>query len=122
MFISCHFPANTDVFILYDKDDFDVEKLGLNLEDVQVLEPTEIMSKYDELPILNLNDFLLRTLRPKERTTTHVLAELGIETLYHLVSNKILIDKKESKFSSSQRRMILKRYNEILSLTNKKDE
>ena len=105
MFISCHFPDNTDIFILYDKDDFDVEKLGLNLEDVQVLEPTEIMSKYDELPILNLNDFLLRTLRSRERTT-----------------NKILIDKKESKFSSSQRRMILKKYNEILSLTNKKDE
>ena len=122
MFISCRFPDNPDVFILYDKDDFDVEKLGLNLEDVQVLEPTEIMSKYDELPILNLNDFLLRTLRPKERTTTHVLAELGIETLYHIVHNKILIDKKESKFSSSQRRMILKRYNEILSLTNKQNE
>lgn len=118
MFISCHFPDNTDVFILYDKDDFDVEKLGLNLEDVQVLNPTEIMSKYDELPILNLNDFLLRTLRPKERTTTHILAELGIESLYHLVHNKILVDNKTSKFSSSQRKMIVKRYNEIISLIN----
>ena len=117
MFISCHLPNKNEIFLLYDKEDFDVKKLGLNLEDVQVIEPNKIMSEYDEYPILNLNDFLLRVLRPKERTITHILAEQGIETLYHLVANKLLIDKKQSKLSKSQRDMVINRYNEIINLT-----
>lgn len=122
MFILCHLPNNDLQFILYDKTDFDVKELGLNLEDVTVLEPNKIMSEYDEYPIINLNDFLLRTLRPKERTTTHILAEQGIENLYHLVSNKLLIDKKQSKLSSSQRKLVVKRYNEIIELCSNKSE
>lgn len=116
MFVLCHIPNSEIEFILYDKSDFDLKELGLNLEDVKEIEPNKIMSEYDEYPILNLNDYLLRTLRPKERTITHILSEQGIETLYHLVSNKLLIDKKESKLSSSQRKMVIQRYNEILNL------
>ena len=107
MFILCKFPTNETRFILYDKTDFDVKELGLNVEDVQKLEPNKIMSEYDEYPIVNINDLLLKSLRPKERTTTHILAEQGIETLYHLVANKLLIDKKVSKLSSSQRKLVV---------------
>ena len=116
MFILCKFPTNETQFILYDKTDFDVKELGLNVEDVQKLEPNKIMSEYDEYPIMNINDLLLKTLRPKERTITHILAEQGIETLYHLVANKLLIDKKASKLSSSQRKLVVERYNEIINL------
>ena len=113
MFVQCHLPNNDQKFLLYDVTDFDVKELGLELEDVEVIEPNKIMSEYDEIPILNLNDFLLRLLNQKARTTTHILAELGIETLYHLTANKLLIDKKQSKLSRSQREMVVQRYNEI---------
>lgn len=123
MFIQCHLPErDNEIFLLYDKEDFNVEELGLKLEDVKIIEPNEILSKYDEYPIIKLNDFLLRLLRPKERTTTHILAEQGIETLYHIVSNKLLIDKKSSKLSSSQRKLVVDRYNEIIGLCSNKEK
>ena len=123
MFISCHLPTkNDEIFLLYDKEDFNVEELGLNLEDVKVLEPNKIIAEYDEYPILNLNDFLLRMLRPKERTTTHILGELGIESFYHLTHEKLLIDKKQSKLSSSQRQLVISRYNDIINSCLTKNE
>lgn len=122
MFILCKFPNSETQFILYDKTDFDVKELGLNVEDVKELEPNKIMSEYDEYPIVNINDLLLKSLRPKERTTTHILAEHGIETLYHLVANKLLIDKKVSKLSSSQRRLVVERYDEIVKLCSSKEQ
>ena len=118
MFISCHLPNNNQIFLLFDKTDFDIEKLGLNLEDVQVIEPNKIMSEYDELPIIELNDFLLRLLKPKERTITHRLAEIGIESIYHLTANKLLIDKKKSNLSKSQRDIVIQRYNDIINTIN----
>jgi hypothetical protein len=116
MFIQCHLPNRNEVFLLYGKTDFDVEKLGLQLEDVQVIEPNKIMSEYDEFPIIELNDFLLRLIKPKERTITHRLAEIGIESLYHIIGNKLLIDKKQSNLTRSQRDMVIKRYNDIINL------
>ena len=103
MFIQCHFPNKNEIFLLYDKEDFDVEKLGLNLEDVQVIESNRIMSEYDEYPILNLNDLLLRSVNPKARTDTHLLSEIKIDTLYQLVHEKLLIDKK--KYLKESRRI-----------------
>lgn len=122
MFVLCKFPNNETQFILYDKTDFDLKELGFNVEEAKELEPNKIMSEYDEYPIMNINDLLLKTLRPKERTTTHILAEQGIETLYHLVANKLLIDKKASKLSSSQRKLVVKRYNEIIELCSSTEE
>lgn len=116
MFILCRFPTNETEFILYDKTDFDVKELGLDLEEVKEIEANKIMSEYDEYPIININDLLLKSIKPKERTTTHILAEQGIESLYHLVANKLLIDKKVSKLSSSQRKLVVERYNEIINL------
>ena len=116
MFISCHLPnKNDEIFLLYDKEDFNVEELGLNLEDVQIIESNKIMSEYDELPILNLNDFLLRGLKHNSRTDTHILGEVGIDTLYQLTHEKLLIDKKKSNLSRSKRDIVLKRYNDIIS-------
>ena len=117
MFIQCHLPAKDDeIFLLYDKEDFSVEELGLNLEDVQVIEPNKIMSEYDEFPILNLNDFLLRGLKHNSRTDTHILGEAGIDTLYQLIHEKLLIDQKKSNLPRSKRDIVLKRYDDIMSL------
>ena len=116
MFIQCHLPNNNQTFLLYDKKDFDVKEIGLELEDVEVIEPNKIMSEYDELPIMNLNDFLLRMLKNNERTVTHVLGEIGLDSLYQLTHEKLLIDQKKSNLSSSQRKMVLRRYDEIISL------
>jgi hypothetical protein len=115
MFISCHLPnKNDEIFLLYDKEDFSVEELGLNLEDVQVIESSKIMSEYDEFPILNLNDFLLRGLKHNARTDTHILGEAGIDTLYQLIHEKLLIEQKKSNLSRSKRDIVLKRYNDIM--------
>lgn len=122
MFVLCKFPNNETQFILYDKTDFDLKELGFNVEESKELEPNKIMSEYDEYPIININDLLLKTLRPKERTTTHILAEQGIETLYHLVANKLLIDKKVSNLSSSRRKLVVERYNEIIELCSSKEQ
>ena len=125
MFIQCHLPNNNQKFLLYDKNDFDVKEIGLELEDVEIIEPNKIMSEYDELPIMSLNDFLLRMLKHNERTTTHILGELGLDSLYQLTHEKLLIDKKESKLSRSQRDKVIQRYNEITNLCltiNKKIE
>ena len=116
MFIQCHLPNNNQKFLLYDKNDFDVKEIGLELEDVEIIEPNKIMSEYDELPIMNLNDFLLRMLKPNERTTTHILGELGLDSFYQITHEKLLIDKKESKLSRSQRNKVLQRYEEIIKL------
>ena len=116
MFVQCHLPKNDQMFLLYDKTDFDLKELGLELEDVEVIEPNKIMSEYDEVPIMNLNDFLLRMLKHNERTTTHILGELGLDSLYQLTHEKLLIDQKKSKLSSSQRKLVLQRYNDIIDL------
>ena len=115
MFQLCHLPNKEDKFLLFDNKDFDLKELGLEFEG-EVIEPNKIMSEYDEYPILNLNELLLRTLRPKERTISHVLSEIGIETLYDLTHEKIVIDQKKSVLSSSKRKMVLQRYQEIMKL------
>ena len=116
MFIQCHLPNNNQKFLLYDITDFDIKELGLELEDVEIIEPNRIMSEFDELPIMNLNDFLLRMLKHNERTITHILGELGLDSLYQITHEKLLIDKKESKLSRSQRDKVIQRYNEITNL------
>lgn len=117
MFIQCHLPnRNDELFLLYDSSDFDVKELGLQLEDVQVIEPEKIQSEYKDFPILNLNDFLLRLLRHKERTITHILGELGLDSLRKLETEKQKIDVKKSTLSKTQREYVLERYNDIITL------
>jgi hypothetical protein len=123
MFIQCHLPnRNDELFLLYDSSDFNVEELGFQLEDVEVVEPEKIMSEYKNYPILNLNDFLLRLLRPKERTKTHLLGELGLDSLYQLETEKQKIDAKKSILSRTQRECVLERYNDIITLCLTKNE
>lgn len=116
MFVSCHLPNNEDLFILYDAKDFDAKELGLNLEKITVLEPQKILTDYSIFPILNLNEFLLRVIRPKERTITHKLGELGLDSFAALANEVDLIYAKKSNLSKSQRDMVLQRYNEIKNL------
>ena len=117
MFIQCHLPnRNDELFLLYDSSNFNVEELGLQLEDVKVIKPEKIVSEYRDYPILNLNEFLLRLLRPKERTKTHLLGELGLDSLQRLETEKQKIDAKKSILSRTQRECVLKRYNDIITL------
>ena len=115
MFQLCHLPDKDFKFLLFDNKDFDLKELGLTFEG-EIIEPNRIVSEYDEYPILNLNELLLKTLKPKERTVSHVLSEVGIETIYQLTHEKLLIDQKKSNLPRSKRNMILQRYQEIMKL------
>lgn len=115
MFQLCHLPDSDQKFLIYDDKDFDLKELGLKFKGEQV-EPNKIMSECDEYPILNINELLLRSLNPKERTICHILSECGIESLYQLTHEKLLIEQKKSKLSASQRKMVLQRYNDIINL------
>lgn len=115
MFQLCHLPDKDFKFLLFDNKDFDLKELGLTFEG-EIIEPNRIVSEYDEYPILNLNELLLKTLKPKERTVSHVLSEVGIETIYQLTHEKLLIDQKKSNLPRSKRDMILQRYQEIMKL------
>ena len=116
MFISCHLPNNYDLFILYDNKDFDVKEIGLQLENITVLEPKKILTDYSIFPILNLNEFLLRVIKPNERTITHRLGELGLDSFQKLETEKQKIDEKKSSLSKAQREIVLGRYNDIITL------
>lgn len=115
MFQLCHLPDKNFKFLLFDEKDFDLKEIGLTFEG-EVIEPNKIISEYDEYPILNLNELLLKTFRPKERTVSHILSEFGIESLYQLTHEKLLIDQKKSNLPKSKRDMVLQRYQEIMKL------
>ena len=113
MFVLSQLPNNDFKFIIYDKkevnlDDFSIEKI----KDIDL---SELESDYANLPILEFNQFLLRTLKPKERTDNHILSELRIETFNELKQEKTRIDAKVSKLSHSQRELVINRYNEIVN-------
>ena len=115
MFQLCHLPDKDFKFLLFDEKDFDLKEIGLTF-DGEVVESNKILSEYDEYPILNLNELLLKTFRPKERTVSHVLSEFGIESIYQLIHEKLLIDQKKSNLPKSKRDMVLQRYQEIMKL------
>ena len=98
-------------FILFDSNEFKPE--DFNLEDYGEIESDKLESDYQFIPILSLNDFLLRSIRPKERTISHILSECGIENYKSLLEEKKLIDSKQSKLSKSQRDNVLIRLNQI---------
>ena len=116
MFVLCHLSGNTDRFILYDKKDFDLKEIGLQVEDIEILEPNKILTDYSIYPILELNEFLLRIIKPRELTITHRLGELGLDCVASLAHEMDLIYAKKSKLSKRQRNMVLQRYDEIKNL------
>ena len=108
--VVCKFPDDDKEFLLYDKEEFNPEEFNLvKVKDTTVQESLDI-------PVLKLTDFVLRTMRPKERTDTHILGEIGLETISDLFKEKQLIDQKKSRLSKSQRDIVVKRYNEVINL------
>lgn len=120
--VICHIPQDEKLgnFILFDKEDFNPK--DFNLEEVEIIGLEDVKTKYNTLPILKLNDYLLKSIRPKERTVTHILAENHIETFSDLEYQKDLISQKRSKLSHSQRAFVLSRYDEICSIKSEQKE
>lgn len=107
--------SNLPNVILFDKNDFKAS--DFNLEEVKDITLDELKSEYAFTPMMSLTDFLLRSLRPKERTVSHVLSECGIECFAALDTEQTKINLKVSNLSSNQRKMVTDRINFILSLT-----
>ena len=108
---------NSDIpeIILFDEKEFKAS--DFNLEEVKDITLDELKSEHAFKPLMSLNDFVLRTIRPKERTVSHVLSECGIECFAALDTEKTKIDLKVSKLSSNQRKMVIDRLSNILCLT-----
>lgn len=98
--------------ILFDEKDF--KATDFNLEEVKDITLDELKSEHAFKPLMSLNDFILRTIRPKERTISHVLSECGIECFAALDTEKTKVDLKTSKLSSNQRKMVIDEINFIL--------
>lgn len=119
--VICHIPNDEQLgnFILFDNKEFKPE--DFNLEKIEEIGLEDVKTKHRNLPILELNDFLLRTLRPKSRTVTHILSENKIETFSDLEYQRDLISQKKSNLSRSQREMVLQRYDEICSIKSEQE-
>ena len=110
--VICKFKDTEDLeFLVYDKKEFNPEDFGME----KVRDTT--LEESSDVAIINLNEFLLRNIYPKQRTDTHILGELGLETFDQIKAEKGLIDKKKSKLSKSQRDVVVRRYNDLISLT-----
>lgn len=77
---------------------------------------SENYSGTNRLPILQLNEFILRIFNPKRRTTTHILGENGIDCWAQIENEYNLIQSKQSKLSKTQRDKVIERYNEIINV------
>lgn len=116
MFCICNIPnQEDDKFVLFDKqEDVDIEQFKLeNKKDITF---EELISEYKRLPILSLNDFVLRTFNPKVRTITHILGECKIDSWEQLENEHKLIELKKSNLSKSKRELVEKRYNELFNV------
>ena len=87
--------SNLPGIILFDSREF--KPADYNLVEVKELTLDDIKSEYASAPIMSLMDFMLRTVRPKERTVSHILSECGIETFKALENENNLINLKQSK-------------------------
>jgi hypothetical protein len=120
MFKLVKYKEESPEIIVFDVKDF--KPSDFNLIEVKEITLDELKKEYALTPMISLNDLILRTIRPKERTVSHVLSECGIECFTALLREYLLITElKASKLSSSQRKMVIDRYNYILSLTTEKD-
>ena len=112
MFYICRLKEDLEDFIVFDKEEIKPE--DFNLDPVKQISLEELKTEYNLLPLIKLDEFLLRALRPKERTTNRILAECGIENYTAITYEKDLINQKKSNLSRSQRELVLKRYQEIV--------
>lgn len=101
-------------FIVFDDTDFNPE--DFNLPNPKQVTLEEIQTEYQFIPILELNEFLLRILNSKFRTDTHKLGENNINSYYELVKEYDLIQQKKSTKSSAIRNIVVSRLNHINNL------
>ena len=114
MFVVCKFPEEYDgKFILFDSKEIKPEEFNIEKEKEITFE--ELETEYKRLPIISLNDYLLRSLS-KTRTTSHKLGELNLDSYEQLKYENDLIVNKKSNLSKSQRNLVQERYNEILNV------
>lgn len=116
MFALCHFKNNDNSFVLFDKKEIGevVKEMGVEIEKDFGFE--EFEKDYSLYPLLSLNDLLLRMLKPKARTITHVLDELGISCWVKLKQEYAKTQEKKSHLSCSQREMVIAQYNLVTSM------
>ena len=115
MLYLCNFLSNEeDKFIIYDKEK-DVDEIlnSINAKKIEDITFKKLTSDYSQLPILNLDDIVLRMLRPKERTDTRILEELGLIDWISLQQEVVKIETKSSKLSKKQRDIVLNRYQQL---------
>lgn len=121
MFAICHFKSNPeDEFILFDKDEFKVDEMGIEIEDTPELNKNYLFNekKYNNLPLLSYSDLILRVLNSKIKTISHKLSTIKIETLNDLLMEVDLIEAKISNLSRSERESVMKRFHEIEKCKN----
>ena len=112
MFCLCELDGNR--FIIFDKTEFKPEEFNLPNPKTVTLE--EIKTEYKFVPIIELNDFLLRSIGSHYRTTSHKLGENNINSYYELLTENELISNKKSTKSKSIRELVQFRLNEINNL------
>ncbi len=124
MFTLCHFKSNpSDKFILFDKDEFTTEEMGIDIEENLTLNQYTLFDKKEcnNLPLLNYTDLLIRILNSKTKTITHSLSLLKIVSLNDLLRQVDLIEAKISDLSHSQRKSVLEQYNLVIK-SNKTEQ
>lgn len=124
MFALCHFKSNpSDKFVLFDKDEFTTEEMGIDIEENLTLNQYTLFDKKEcnNLPLLNYTDLLIRILNSKTKTITHSLSLLKIVSLNDLLRQVDLIEAKISDLSHSQRKTVLEQYDLVIK-SNKTEQ
>lgn len=101
-------------FIVFDKNTFNPEEL--NLPEPKIISKEEVQDEYKTVPILHLNEFLLKTMGSKARIPSTILGENGINSYLELSIENNLISNKQSNKSSNIRKLIQTRFDEINNL------
>jgi hypothetical protein len=116
MFALCHYKESTYKFVLFDKKEIKEVADHLNIEIEKTMDFEEFDKNYNKIPLLCLDDLVVRSISNKTRTNTHVLSELGISTWTEVKNEYNLIQEKKSKFSHSERKRIEDHYQLICSM------
>ena len=116
MFALCHFKDDDNRFVLYDKKDLTEVANQLNIEIENKFSFNEFDKDYSLYPLLDVNDLIIRSLNRKARTGTHILDELGLSCWMAIKNEYQKIQEKKSKFSRSQRELVVTTYNYICSI------
>ena len=113
MFALCHFKDKDDSFVLYDKKDLKEVTEHMNMEIEKEVSFEEFDKDLCFYPMLYVNDLLIRSIKPKARTNTHILDEVGISCWIKLKQEYDKIQEKKSYLSKSQRDIVEQQYHFI---------